>query len=207
MRERLPGLVAILLLLLLVAGTWWAADYTNRAVQQDPPRRVTHEPDSWAQDFVMLRSNPQGKAINRLEGDYMEHFPDDDSYEITQPRAAGQQEGSPVTTGTADMAVMDQDGARVIMRGNARVARPGDSEHVPLEVTSETLTLLTDEDVVLTDAPAVVVRGNSVMKGTGMRYDNKTRQLQVHSSSDVKFSGRDRRASTSSNSDTADSAP
>lgn len=204
MRERLPGLIALVLLLLLVAGTWWAADYTQRSIQQDPPRRITHEPDSWARDFVMLRSDPNGKAINRLEGSYMEHYPDDDSYEITQPRATGQQEGAPVTTGTSDMAVMDQDSSRIIMRGNARMYRQGDSERAPLEVTSSTLTLLIKEDVVFTDAPAVVLQGNSIMKGTGMRYDNKTRQLQVHSSSDVKISGRDRRATTSGNPDTTD---
>ncbi|WP_353172629.1 LPS export ABC transporter periplasmic protein LptC [Paracandidimonas soli] len=206
MRDRLPGLIALVLLLLLVAGTWWAADYTHRSILQDPPRRVTHEPDSWAREFVMLRSDPKGRAINRLEGDYMVHYPDDDSYEITQPRAAGQQDGAPVTTGTADMAVMDQDGARIVMRGNARVNRQGDKERMPLEVTSETLTLLTDEDVVLTDEPAVVLHGNSVMKGNGMRYDNKTRQLQVHSASDVKISGRDRRAPSNNNSADADKA-
>src|SRR5690606_37881313 len=169
-----------------------------------PPRSVTHEPDSWARNIVMLRSDPQSLANNRLEGDYMEHFPDDDSYEITNPRAAGRQEGAPVTTGTSDTAVMDQAGARIIMSGNARVYRRADAEHVPLEVTSETLTLLTNEDVVLTDAPAIVHHGKSVMKGKGMRYDNKTRQLQVHSSTDVKISGQDRRSPDTSNPVNAD---
>src|SRR5690606_2387887 len=131
MRDKLPGLIAILLLLLLVAGTWWAADYTHRSIQQDPPRRITHEPDSWARKFVMLRSDPAGHAVNRLEGEYMQHYPDNDSYEITQPRAFGQQKGAPVTTGTSDTATMDQDGARIIMRGNAHLHRQGDKERVP----------------------------------------------------------------------------
>ena len=122
----------------------------------------------------------------------MQHYPDTDAYEVTRPHAFGQQDGAPVMTGTSDTATMDQNGARIIMQGNAHVHRKGDQERPPLDVTSSTLTLLTDQDIVETDQPAIVKHGNSVMKGNGMRYDNKTSQLQVHSAADVKISGRDR---------------
>lgn len=191
MRERLPGLIAVVLLATLVAATWWAADYTQRSIALDPPRRVTHEPDAWAQQFVMLRSDPQGLAINRLEGDHMQHYPDDDSYEVTRARATGRQPNAPLITGSADLAIMDENGDRIVLRGNAHVQRSADEQTPAMDITSDTLTLLADQDVVLTDAPAVIVRGNSRLKGTGMRYDNKTRTLQVHSSSDAMISGRD----------------
>lgn len=191
MRDRLPSFVAVLLLTSLVIGTWWAADYAQRAVPIDPPRRVTHEPDHWAENFVLIRSDDNGMAINRLEGNYLEHFPDTDSYEIQQARAIGQQPGSPLTTASSDLAVMDQDGTRVVMTGNAHVHRRADTENRPLDVKSHVLTILPDEDVVFTDQPALVVHGNSTMNGTGMRYDNKTRQLEVYSSTDVKISGQD----------------
>lgn len=191
MKDRLPSVVAILLLISLVIGTWWAADYAQRAVPIDPPRRITHEPDHWAAQFVLIRSDENGMAINRLEGDYLEHFPDNDSYEIQQARAIGQQPGSPLTIASSDTAVMDQDGARVVMTGNAHVHRREDPENRALDVKSEVLTILPDEDVVFTDHPALVVHGNSTMNGTGMRYDNGTRQLQVYSATDVKISGQD----------------
>lgn len=191
MKDRLPSVVALMLLTCLVIGTWWAADYAQRAVPIDPPRRVTHEPDHWAANFVLIRSDESGMAVNRLEGDYLEHFPDDDSYEIQQARAIGQRPGSPLTIATSDTAVMDQDGARVVMTGNAHVHRLEDSENPPLDVKSDVLVIFPDEDLITTDHPALVVHGNSTMNGKGMRYDNKTRQLQVYSSSDVKISGQD----------------
>lgn len=197
MKERAPALVALVLLISLVIGTWWAADYAQRAIPIDPPRRLTHEPDAWAESFVMVRTDPLGVATNRLEGDYMQHFPDDDSYEITQFRAVGQQPGSPITVGTSDTAVLDQDGSRITMTGNAHVERQASQNNAPLEVTSEQLIILPDEDIVYTDKPARVVNNNSVMNGTGMRYDNKTRQLQVYSSTDVKISGEDVQSSRS----------
>jgi lipopolysaccharide export system protein LptC len=66
-----------------------------------------------------------------------------------------------------------------------------DAEHKALRVNSERLVLKPDEDLVYTDQPALVINGQSTMRGTGMRYDNRTRQLTVYSSSDVKISGED----------------
>ncbi|WP_269496522.1 LPS export ABC transporter periplasmic protein LptC [Castellaniella sp. S9] len=196
MKERFPSLVAVLLLALLVIGTWWASDYTLRSIEIDPPRRITHERDSWSDHFVMVRTDPQGLAINRLEGSAMEHFPDTDAYEVTQPQAVSHHPGSPVTVGTSDHATMDQNGERIVMVGHAHLKRLPDAEHKLLDVRSERLVLKPDQDLVYTDQPALVVNGQSTMRGTGMRYDNRSRQLMVYSSSDVKISGEEQGART-----------
>lgn len=198
MKDRLPALVAIALLFALVAGTWWAADYTQRAVQIEAPRRVTHEPDAWSSNFVMVRTDAGGMAVNRMEGDYLQHYPDDDSYEVTKAKATGQRADSPITVGTSNTAIMDQDGSRITMRGNAHLHRQAYDDRPALDVTSEVLILLPDEDVAYTDLPAEVIHGKSTMLGTGMRYDNASRTLQVFSSSDVKISAEDSQAASSS---------
>lgn len=185
MRERLPSLTALLLLVILVIGTWWAAYYTHSTVELDPPRRQTHEPDSWAKHFIMLRTDEKGFAINRLEGDYMEHFPDDDSYHLDEVNVTIRQEANPVTTGTADTAIMDQGGARIQMIGNAYIHREPDEKGDIFTIRSEQLTLLPHEDKIQTEEPAVVVNGAHTMQGKGMYYDNTTRQLQVHQKTHV----------------------
>ena len=193
MKERFPALIALVLLIAIVIGTWWAADYAQRAIPIDPPRRLTHEMDSWARDFVMLRTDANGKPINRLEGTYAEHFPDDDSYHVTDPRAVGQQENNPITVATSDTAIMERGGVRIVMNGNAHVHRRADANNDALDVRSKQLIILPDEDVIYTDLPAVVVKGNSRMSGTGMRYNNATRQLEVSASTDVEIAGSDTR--------------
>src|SRR5690606_41720789 len=106
MKERVPALVAIALLIFLVIGTWWAADDTQRAVSIEPPRRITHEPDAWSRNVVMVRTDAQGVARNRIEGGYLQHCPDDDSCEEQQARATGQRPPSPVTGGTCNPALL-----------------------------------------------------------------------------------------------------
>ncbi|MFA7624525.1 MAG: LPS export ABC transporter periplasmic protein LptC [Pusillimonas sp.] len=193
MKQRLPTLTALLLLVALVALSWWAADYTLRSVVLDDPRRLTHEPDAWSEHFVMIRTNAVGEAINRLEGDYMVHYPDDDSYEIDNARAVGQRPGSPVTVATGDKAIMDQGGSRVTLNGNARLHRVPYDDRPALDVTSEQLVLMPDDDIAYTDLPALVVNGKSRINGKGMRYDNVSRTLEVLSASDVKISGEESR--------------
>jgi lipopolysaccharide export system protein LptC len=191
MKERFPSLIALFLLLGLVVGTWWAAEYTQRAVTSDPPRRFTHEMDSWSRNFVMLRSSPDGKPINRLEGDYAEHYPDDDSYVITAPRAIGQQAGSPITVATSKTGVMYDGGKRIVMQQDAHMHRKPDADTPPLDVRSEKLVIMPDDNTISTDLPAVVLRGQSQMNGTGMTYNNKTRQLEVYSASNVNIAPAD----------------
>lgn len=193
MKERFSSVIAVILLFGLVAVTWWAADYAQRSVQTDPTRRLTHEMDAWGRDFVLLRTDPQGWPVNRLEGDYFEHFPDDDSYHITEPRAIGQQIGNPITIGTSRTAIMEEGGKRIVMNTDAHVNRLPDANNDALDVRSQQLIILPDEDVVYTDMPADVLKGRSRMSGKGMHYNNKTRQLQVSASTDVEIAASETR--------------
>lgn len=185
MRERLPSLVALLLLVLLVLSTWWAANYTLNTVALDPPRRQTHEPDTWAQNFVMLRTNEEGIAINRLEGAYMLHYPDDDSYHLDETIITLNQIQNPIMTAQSDNAIMDQDGARIQLVGNALLQRQADANGDVLSVRSERIVLYPNQDTMETDDPAVVRNGSHTLQGTGMTYNNTTRQLHVHRDSHV----------------------
>ena len=187
MKERFPSLMALFLLLTLVIGTWWAADYAQRSIEIDPPRRLTHEMDAWSRNFVMLRTDPTGLPINRLEGEYAEHFPDDDSYHIVAPRAIGQRLDNPITVGVSKTAIMESGGKRIVMNGDAHVHRKEDAKNETLDVRSQQLIILPDDDVVKTDLPAEVIKGRSRMDGKGMHYNNKTRQLQVFASTGVEI--------------------
>lgn len=191
MKERLPSLVAVCLLVILVIGTWWASDYAIRSVQIDPPRRITHERDSWAQDFIMLRTDIDGIAINRIEGVAMDHFPDTDTYEINDPWAIGHNPGSPMTEGSGDFGILYNKTDIIELNGNAQLKRLPDADNKLLDVRSVQLIIDVNQDTVQTDKPALIINGNSTLRGKGMLYNNKTRQLSVKSASDMKISGTD----------------
>ena len=185
MRERLPSLVALLLLPSLVISTRWAANYTLSTVALDPPPRQTHEPDAWSNDFVMLRTNEDGIAINRLEGSYMLHYPDDDSYHLDDVQVAVNQIEKPMITAESNSAIMDQEGDRIQLIGDALIYRQPDTEGNPFSIRSEYIVLYPNQDTIETDKPAVVVNGPRTLEGIGLTYNNNTRQLHVHQASRV----------------------
>ncbi len=181
MRDRLGPAIALILLTALVVGTWWAAELAQRGVPEDAPRRMTHEIDSFVEDFVMVRSDEKGVPSSRLEGKRMQHYPDDDSTEIDAPRSFSQSPGRPVTVATARTGRMDEDGARVVMTGDARIVREAGMGRERLDVRSEVITIRPDDDIAFSDLPTVVYNGRSRIAGTGMHYNNVTRELKVAS--------------------------
>ncbi len=194
MKERFSYLFSTFILFLLVVGTWWASDYTQRAVEIDPPAKATHEPDTWAKNFVLLRTDPAGMAINRLEGDYLEHFPDNKSYEIKYPRAFGIKPDKPVMVGTSKNGIVFDEGKRIVLQGDAVLLRVGDNEHAPLNFSSQEIIMLPDDEITYTDLLGIAVNGRHTMTGVGMRYNNATQQLEVYKATDVVVAPRDQRA-------------
>jgi len=192
MRERFAIVVSLVILSALVMGTWWASDYSQRAVEIDPPVRLTHERDHWAKKIVLVRTDEKGLVIHRLEGDLMEHFPDDQSYDVIRPRAFGLKADSPLTIATSRTATVFDEGDRIVMKGDAVLVRLADYERQPLNFRSDEVTMLIKEDLAYTDLPAIATSGRSRMSGTGMRYNNATQQLDVFKSTDVEIAPKDK---------------
>ncbi|CAN1483596.1 lptC Lipopolysaccharide export system protein LptC [Burkholderiaceae bacterium] len=191
MKERFAIIVSLVILTSLVMGTWWAADYSQRAVEIDPPVRLTHERDHWATQIVLVRTDENGLVIHRLEGDLMEHFPDDQSYDVVRPRAFGLKADNPLTIATARTATVFEEGDRIVMKGDAVLLRLGDAKRQPLNFRTDEVTMLIKKDLAYTDLPAIATSGRSRMSGTGMRYNNATQQLDVFKSTDVEIAPKD----------------
>ena len=115
----------------------------------------------------------------------MQHYPDDDSYHIDEASVTVRQENNPTTTATSDMAIMDEGGTRIQLVGNAYIHREPDQKGDMFSIRSERLTLYPDLDKIQTDDPATVINGLHTLQGTGMSYDNTTRQLQVNQNTHV----------------------
>lgn len=185
MKDRLATGVSILLLILLVAGTWWAASVAERAITQDPPRRLTHEIDTYINQFVLIQSDEAGVPRTRIEGDRLVHYPDDDSSEVTRFQGYTESHGNPPTQVRAEEARMDQDGARITLSGDVHFQRQATASRPALTITSPHMTLFPDTEVATTDAHATIIQGNSRIQGQGMTYNNVTRELQIDRRSQV----------------------
>ena len=136
-REVLDRLVAwspVLLLGALAALTYWL----DAQVQAPAPRRdgsARHDPDLFLQDFKAITFDAQGKPRETLSAQRAEHFPDDESAELTLPRLALSEPGRPTMTITADRGRIDGDRNQGDFLGNVRVERDAARRALPRGLT------------------------------------------------------------------------
>jgi len=120
--DRIVAWSPVLLLGALAALTYWLdAQVQAPSARRDGSSR--HDPDLCLQDFKAITFDAQGRPRETLLAARAEHFPDDDSAELTKPSLALSETGQPTLTITADRGKMDGDRNQGDFIGNVSVER------------------------------------------------------------------------------------
>lgn len=178
-RFRLTMLLALLIALAL--GSFWLYEVMRRAADDAEPERVRKEPDFYVENFSYIKMGPSGKAQYHFSGARLTHNPQDDSYDIAQPVVNNLDSAKPPMTIRSQRATLNNDNSEVHLYDNVRLDRPASPANEAMQVRSEYLLLLTEEDVVKTDRPVDITMGQSKLTGTGMVANNATRELHLTS--------------------------
>lgn len=165
-------LFPLVLLVLLAALSFWL----ERATQVDSGARrgsARHDPDYIVEQLHLRRFAPDGKLQHTLDAQFMRHYPDDDSTEVSQPRVLFQKERPAVLS--SENAWMSRDGQEVRLSGNVRYLRQGARGDPDTVITTAELVVLPDEEKAHSDSAVTITQGNSVVVGTGVDADNARR--------------------------------
>ena len=120
--DRLTAWSPVLLLGGLAALTYWL----DAQVQQQQPRRdgsTRHDPDLYVESFRAMSIGADGKVSQSLSAKRAEHFPDDDSIELTAPAIVLTEPGRPRFSVTADKAAVAGTRETIAFSGNVRAVR------------------------------------------------------------------------------------
>ena len=152
----------------------------SRNTLQPAPKR--HLPDYYAENFSATMLTPQGAAHYRLRAQRAVHYEDSDEIEAQAPRARAFSPDQPPVTITSETGRINGDGDVITLIGAVRMTRPpaaAPRTTGPLLVASERMTLLLEDDVVVSDVPVVLENGPSRIAGKRMRFDNVRRELEL----------------------------
>lgn len=173
---RLPGSSALLplaVLAMLAGFTFWL-ERATRGESGGPNPNLRHDADYWVDEFILRRYNEDGSIQHTLKASFMQHFPDDDTTEVTEPRIAYFRDGS-ATTATARQAWLDAKGQHVQLRNDVRMIRT-DPQGVATVIDTTLLNITPDDEYAQTSAPVTITQGRSVVHGAGgLEVSNKTR--------------------------------
>jgi len=178
---RFTSLVPLICMAVLAALTWWLLQAVKPHEEAPAPRPLTHSPDYFADNLSVTELDQTGATQYRLTATHMVHYEDDENSDLTMPAVRAFQPGKPIVTATGLRGTVNSDASIVDLYDNARILRaPGDGDP-EMQADSEHFHVRVNDDVIETEKPVKLRRGQSVMTATdGMIYDNVTRVIQLH---------------------------
>lgn len=186
--DRLVAWSPVFLLGGLAGLTYWLdAQVQSPASHRDGSAR--HDPDLFLQDFRAVTFDERGHPSQALAAAKAEHFPDNDTAELVDPRLSLTQLGQPRLTITADRGVVSGDREHGDFAGDVRVVRdadpapvkPGEEPTGPLTLATSLLHVFTHDERVTTDQPVTIEEPRGIIHGRGLVYDNKTKRVRIDS--------------------------
>ncbi len=165
--------------LLLALLTFWI----NQTVEQQGTKidgSNRHDPDYTMNNFVTTQTDITGKLRYVLAAAEMQHYPDDDSTVLQQPRFTQYTQDKPYTQIAGLRGYVSSNGEQVELVDNVKVVRQATTEKGEMQLLTEKLLILPNQDLVKTNSPVVIKQApKTVIRATGMIYNKKTQNLQL----------------------------
>ena len=178
-REGIVGYLPLMLMVGLALGTWLIAKNTPGLLSPSAPDAVRHEADYTLDHFNLQRFDAAGALKVEIEGEHMQHFPDDDIMEVEQIRLVTIEPSGRKMTATAQHGRARGDSSEVWLDGQAQVVSESDGE-LPIQMNGEHLHSLPKLRRVDSQNMVIVRQGDSEFNADGLEYDDLTRLLTLH---------------------------
>jgi lipopolysaccharide export system protein LptC len=183
--DRLVAWSPVFLLGALVALTYWL----NAQIHVGEPAfdgSNRHDPDVFVENFKAINLDKDGHIRQSLDAKRAEHFPDDDNTALREPQIAFTEAGKPRLDVSSDRAVVTGNRENAYFEGHVKAVREpttgadGKTEG-PITFESEYLHVIPKADRIETDRPVKIYEPRGSINATGLRYDNKTKVLNLKS--------------------------
>lgn len=177
--SRVTSLLSLTAMAALAGGTYWLLQATLPPTPAGIAAPKTHSPDYFAENFSVSELDGSGLTQYRLTAQRMVHYEDDDNSDLTHPAIRAFQPGKPVVTATGERGTVNADASIVDLYDNARILRAPGAGDPEMQADSSHFRVLVNDDVIETEKPVKLRRGQSVMTASAMKYNNVTRFMQL----------------------------
>jgi len=169
----------LVLAILLAIITFWI----DLTVEQQGPKidgSNRHDPDYTMNNFVNTQTDTTGKLRYVLAAAEMVHYPDDDSTTLQRPRFTQFTTDKPYTQIEGLRGYVSSNGEEVELVDNVKVTRQAFEGKGEMQVLTEKLTILPEQDLIKTDSPVVITQApKTLITATGMIYDKKNKTVKL----------------------------
>jgi lipopolysaccharide export system protein LptC len=169
----------LVLAILLALVTFWI----NLTVEEQGPKidgSNRHDPDYTMNNFVTTQTEPSGKLSYVLAATEMVHYPDDDSTVLQRPRFTQFATNKPYTQIEALRGYVSSNGEEIELVDNVKVVRQAFEGKGEMQVLTEKLIILPEQDIAKTDSAVVIKQApKTVIRARGMVFDKKNQTIKL----------------------------
>ncbi len=171
--------IKFILILLALTGLTVAAISWLDEDERQVSGRPGHFPDYYMENFSTLTMEQDGSPKNRLYADYMAHYADDDTTELTRPRLEIYKPDKPPMVITSDKGWVTSDNKVILLSGKVNLWQNNREGLRELEVITADVRVLLDQDYAETDRHATIKRQNTVVNTDGVRAYFKRNRIEL----------------------------
>jgi lipopolysaccharide export system protein LptC len=163
--------------------------YLKTNTKVDPPveaRTKVHIPDYIFDNARLTVLDEQGQTKYRLLGKKFSHFEDDASIDISEPQIRFFTKGTPPTTISSVKGHLDGDVSILELFDRAEIFRPdqigksGGIINPRLKATSNYFKIFINDDIIETDLPVRIERGQSLITASkGAHFENVDQKMTL----------------------------
>lgn len=176
--ERMRAWSALLPLLVVLAGTYWL----SQQVLPQPPApdyKARHDPDVVINNFSAMALGKTGAPHYLLAARQMEHYPDDDSTVLLDPRLTSPYRDRPPVHISADSGEVAGNGEEILLHDHVTIVRDAAANTGEMKVTTSYLRVVPDDEFAETDRPVTITGNGSITTARGMKLDSAARVLKL----------------------------
>ena len=179
--------ITILLLVILIAAfsNWLLSSFETKPL--GIKKEVRHDPDYFIDQFVATQLNQSGKPRYRLEADKLNHYPDDDSIELTRLKLKLFRVKLPAWTAEADEGLVLKKGTLIKLKGHVVMQRPKSRNEAAVKLVTRNLVIYPQKEYAETAAAVKITSADSIIEATGMKVYLADGRLELLSDTRGKY--------------------
>lgn len=168
----------VIILLLLAAGSAWLLHKIS-AGKGRVTRESLHQPDYYMENFRTFNMEQDGTLKNRLQAEYMAHYPDDDTIELVRPVLEIPRADSQSINIIADKGWVTSDNEVILLAGNVHLWQNDATGNKRLEIITSDVRILIEQEYAETDQPTTIIGTDTTVKATGVKAYLKESRLKL----------------------------
>lgn len=176
--DRLRAWLPVLPLLVLLAGTYWLSEQVA-PLPPAPDYKARHDPDVIVDNFSAMMMDERGAPRYLVAAQKLEHYPDNDSTYLQEPRLTSPSPGRPPIHVAAASGEVSRNGDEIFLHDAVKIVREASATQHELVVTTSYLHAVPDRDWADTDRAITMTDAHSVINAVGMQLDSKARELRL----------------------------